>query len=133
MADRFSVDQRWTRGNILRSGDRLILATRGGVVWLIYFCCRGANARIEVFSLSHGIAIVYDRRVISAIIYVIRTVCAGATLARVRSHKTIYNDSCAGAALACSQDFADWLARGHAAEADDRHDILKLIAPPPVF
>ncbi len=56
------------------SGDRLISATRGGVVMAdLFLLSKAQMRRIEpYFPLSHGIARVDDRQVISAIIYVIR-------------------------------------------------------------
>ena len=59
------------------------------------------------FSLSHGIARVDDRRVISGIVFVIKNGLRWRDAPREYGpHKTIYTASCAGAGLACSTRFS---------------------------
>jgi transposase len=102
----------------------------------LFLLSKAQMRRIEpYFPLSHGIARVDDRRVISAIIYVIRNglrdtgsdakrCCNGATLraSTVRTRRSI--TVCAlEPPWRVQQDFCrTGSQRGHAAEADDRHD-----------
>jgi hypothetical protein len=80
----------------------------------LFLLSRAQMRRIErYFPLSHGIARVDDRRIVSAIVFVIRTDCVGATrrqsMARTRQ-STI--GSFAGAAWACSTGSSpNWRAR----------------------
>ena len=64
--------------------------------------------RIErYFPLSHGIARVDDRRIVSAIVFVIKNGLRWRDAPRdYGPHKTIYIDSFAGAAWACSTRFS---------------------------
>src|SRR5665213_1978200 len=91
------------------------MAAQGGVAMTDMFLLSEAQMRrIEpFFPLSHGIPRVDDRRVISGIVFVIGTGCAGAMLrastVRIRRY-TI--GSCAGAVLVCSTRFSpNWRAR----------------------
>ena len=78
------------------------------------------------FPLSHGIARVDDRLVLSGIIHVIRPACAGATLRRAYGqHKTLYNRFVRWSRLGVFDRIFAGLA-GQAGEPD----LLMIDAPP---
>lgn len=80
----------------------------------LFFLSEAQMRRIEpYFPLSHGIARVDDRRIVSGIIYVIRNGLRWRDAPREYGpHKTIYCDLCAGARWVCSIGyFPPWPAR----------------------
>ena len=80
----------------------------------LFLLSQAQMRRIEqYFPLSHGIARVDDRRIVSAIVFVIKNGCVGATrrATMARTRRSIIGSS-AGAAWACSTRFSpNWRAR----------------------
>ena len=81
----------------------------------LFLLSKAQMRRIErYFPLSHGIARVDDRRVISGIVFVIRNGLRWRDApGEYGPHKTIYNsNSCAGAVSGCSTRYSpNWHAR----------------------
>ena len=80
----------------------------------LFLLSRVQMRRIErYFPLSHGIARVDDRRIVSAIVFVIKNGLRWRDAPRgYGPHKTIYNGLFDGAAWACSTRFSpNWRAR----------------------
>ena len=80
----------------------------------LFLLSRVQMRRIErYFPLSHGIARVDDRRIVSAIVFVIKNGLRWRDAPRdYGPHKTIYNRFVDGAAWACSTRFSpNWRAR----------------------